>query len=175
MNYRIPLAALVISACSCDKKSPSRYPYLNAKMNEEMTIPNAELQARAYETQANGSKGSFGQVETEEVTLFEDKAQVLLGNDKVTLRLNIRISGFGYKAHDWMSATSEEERVNACKKVCFGNIRALAFSLSCSPEVIEVEWSCSDGRVQGHVTGKEAMATWGSEAAPSHRPLTPGS
>lgn len=171
MNYKMPLAALVISACSCDKKPPGRYPYLNAKMNEETTISHAELQARAYETQANGSTGSFGQVETEQVTLFEDRAQVTLGEDKVTLRLNIRISGFGYKAHEWMSGTSEEERVNACKKVCFGNIRALASSLSCNPELIEVDWSCSDGRVQGHVTGKEATAAWASEqVAPSKGP-----
>lgn len=171
MNHKITLAALLISACSCDKKPPSRYPYLSAKMNEETTILNAERQVSSYETQANGSNGSFGQIETENVTLFEDRAHVTLGQDKVTLRLNIRISGFGYKAHDWMSATSEEERVNACKRVCFGNIRALAFNLSCSPELIEVDWSCSDGRVQGHVTGKEAMAAWASEqVAPSNGP-----
>jgi len=118
MNYKIPLAALVISASACGKKPPSRYPYLNAKMNEETTIRIAEGLARDYEMQANGSDGSFGMVITEKATLFEDKAQVTLGEDKITLMLHIRISGFGYKAHDWMNGTSEEERVSACKKVC---------------------------------------------------------
>lgn len=167
MNYKIPIAALVIFASSCDKKPTTHYTYLNSKMNEEMTISKAKHMAQAYEIQANGNAGSFGTASSNNASLFEDKAQVTLGKNKITLRLDIRISGFGFKAHDWMNSTSEEERVNACKKVCFGNIRALASNLSCNPELIEVNWSCVDGNVQGHVTGKEAIAEWEAEQASS--------
>ena len=170
MNYKIPLASLVILVCSCGKKSSSRYSYLNAKMNEETTVSIAELQAWRYERQANGSDGSIGVVTTERATLFEDKANVTLRDDGILLVLDIRISGFGYKAREWVNNTSEHERVSACRQVCFLNIRALAASLSCSPALIEVEWTCMDGSVGGKATGEEALAEWAKEAVAPNGP-----
>jgi len=163
MNYKISLLVLAICNTACSKKNSPSYPYLNAKMNEEVTISVAEINARTYENAANGRAGSYGATHTKFAMIYEDKAEVNLGKDKVYLRLIIRVGGD--MAHNWVNNTSEDERINSCKQVCFGNIQALAAALSCDPKLVEVEWDCPDGNIKGTATGEESLAARDAEQA----------
>ena len=168
MNYKISLIVLVICFASCSKKDSFKYSYLNEKMNEEMTVCFADSRAMEYEKAANGRQGSTSY--TEHGMVYEDKAEVTLRKSDILLELDIREGSWG--GHHWVNNTSKDDRVNACKQLCFDNIRKLATFLSCDPKLIVVEWQCMDGNVQGTVTGGEALAAWNAEQAGTGQPAT---
>lgn len=93
--------------------------------------------------------------------VYEDKAEVTLGKDHVHLKLEIREGSFG--SQNWIKNTSEEDRIYACKQVCYGNIQRLAASLTCNPKFITVDWDYSDGNLRGTITGEEVPAGWNTQ------------
>ena len=170
MKYYVLLTALSMFASSCGKTSHTSYPYLNEKMNEEKAVTTAELQALKYENAANGNSGSYGIVITSAGPIFEEKVSVTLGKDRVHLQIYIEINP--WNSNDWIKSSTEAGRVNACKQVCFANIRALANFLSCDPKLIDVNWVCLGGHVQGKTSGEEALSTKEAEQPGAAQPAT---
>ena len=173
MRKHLYLFALLFLVAACEKKRSVAYPFLNDSMNEMATINRAELMALQYQSIANGKQMSYGSGGTF-APLYEDRVEVAFLPSGVLLKIEIEIAY--YSEYKPPSSEPEAKRIEACQKVCWRNIAALAQFLQCDPALITTEWSCFDLRVKGKISGQEAVSMIASgrqaEQAGADQPAT---